>query len=118
MLLTGDTGNAQSAWITSNAIFSHFIFDEKPKIVVDSIQRLLDISLGFFIQVKIHNIYFKLVPGFVDIRFTSQPKLMKKIKHTTKTHLFIKSVDFEFWSCIEKRWDLFIDTYILSISQS
>ena len=35
MLVTDDTGNAQSlnsACITSNAIFSHFIFDDRRKI--------------------------------------------------------------------------------------
>ena len=44
--------------------------------------------------VKVHNVYFKNVPGFVDIRFTSRPKLMRKIKSTSKTPLLIKSVVF------------------------
>ena len=49
---------------------------------MDSTQKLLQISLRFFLYVKVHNMYVKTVPGFVDIRFTSLPKLMKKIKST------------------------------------
>ena len=86
MLVTDDTGNASlnSACITSNAVFSHLIFHEKRKIYLDSTQKLLDISLQFFLQVRIYNVYFKPIPGFVDIRLKSRTKVMKGIKATPK----------------------------------
>ena len=74
MMVTEGTGNAQSmnsVCITSNAIFSRFIFDIFHKQQVDSSQKWLDISLWFLLQVKVHNIDLKTARGFVDNMFTS-----------------------------------------------
>ena len=40
---TGDTQSQNSTCITSNAIFSHFIFGEKHRLWIDATQKLLDI---------------------------------------------------------------------------
>ena len=93
MLVTEAAGNAQSldrAWVTSNAIFSHFIFGEKHKLWMDSTKKVFDISLWFFLQVKVRNDYFKTFQGFVDIQFISWPKVMKKMNFPRKNETFYK----------------------------
>ena len=113
--------NLNSACITSNAIFPHFIFDEVRKIHVDSIRKLLQISLRFFLQVKVHNVYFKSVPDFVDIRFTSWHKVMKKIKCTSQNAIFHKKESyFENFTMYKKKnaGAVLRVTYIQTISQN
>ena len=59
----GDTGNVQSlnsACMTSNATFSHFVAEEKRKLYVYSTQKLT--SSWFFLQVKVHTVYLRNDP--------------------------------------------------------
>ena len=57
MLASDGTGSSQSlntARIYSNAILSHFIFEEKHKFWMNSIQKLFDIASQFFLRIKVH----------------------------------------------------------------
>ena len=81
ILITDDTGNAQileSACITSNSNFpiSFLMRNRKYKWIQ------LKSYCRFFLLVKVHDVYFKTVPGFVYIRFTSLPN--RKLYHVTK----------------------------------
>ena len=51
---------------------------------MDSTKKIVRFLLRFFLQAKVHNVYFKTVPGFLDIKFASWPKVMKKVKFPPK----------------------------------
>ena len=80
---------------TSNSKVMGYIVTILSSSLMDPTQKLLDISLQFFLQGQVQNVYLKTVPGFVDIPFTSWHKIMKKIKFPSKKSFFkIKSIVF------------------------
>ena len=59
--------------------------------------------LTILFYVKVHNVYFKTVILLVDVRFISLPKVIKKIKSTSRKAFFYKNCRIlKTLPCIEK----------------
>ena len=102
MLASDGTGSSQSlntARISSNAILSHFIFEEKHKFWMNSIEKLFDISSQFFLRVKVHTYILSIWNPFQDFSIFS---LYQDLKHDGKNKISLENAIFYMKSALTK----------------
>ena len=87
ILITDDTGNAQSLHIFKLIFCPFHFWWETEKLSGFSSKVIVDI-------LKVHNVYFKTVILLVDIRLILLLKVTKKIKSTSQKAIFRKNVVF------------------------